>query len=204
VLGGIADFKLFGEAYDAFRKLVADLGSVVRGGVRIPADERQKYRDTLDDTMSVIDHALLLVIHRLSDLLETAESEHQNNPVAGSQFLSAGLARLNNVGEWDQIERQVRLCQNLRIMQREMQSLIGRANRHFIIQDEPALDRFVTQVLHGESELANEVTRTLARLAALAPAGYKQAREEVQRALGDLKAERKRWIALQAEALAVL
>ena len=83
---------------------------VVKKAKEFTSDERKKYREVIDNTYTMLDSAILLVLNRLGDIIMTRKRTEFVNELRG----------LYNFSEWEQIEKNVRLCKNLRYAGSEM------------------------------------------------------------------------------------
>ncbi len=91
------DFSI--DLLNALDKVVIGIKSLMN----LPENERNKYYQTMSDTHKLIDTTLVMVILRLGDVLELQPDE----------FLIE-VTRLNNFDEWYRVERELRLCSQLR------------------------------------------------------------------------------------------
>lgn len=185
-------FKPFSDLRDALGTLVKD----VSGLADIPKKEREKYLRVLDETMSLLDHALLLMISRLGDLLNMASRSDQKG-------FTLELRALDNASDWYKIERDVRLCLNLRNTCREMSSLIDNLKAHLSLREPDEIRRLFYLIFGAEVTLADLISTELKGLAQL-PTGskeeYEHAVERVRQTRDLLAEERKRLISIQTEA----
>ena len=91
------DFSI--DLLNALDKVVTGIKSLMN----LSENERNKYYQTMDDTYKLTDTTLIMIIIRLGDILELQNDE----------FLIE-VTRLNNFDEWYRVERELRLCRQLR------------------------------------------------------------------------------------------
>jgi hypothetical protein len=135
------ELKLFTDLIDALGKVAAG----VRAIASLPKAEREKIRQTLDETYRLIDTTLNMVVIRLGDILLF---DNDND------FLQEAV-RLENYGEWMQAEREFRLCRSLRVALRETQTLAGKLKGAVSVKDWDALLTQMGAILASEGEVAN-------------------------------------------------
>jgi hypothetical protein len=91
------DIQLFSDLIDTLGKVAEGIKALAN----IPKNEREKYRQVMDDTYRLIDTTLNMVIIRLGDIL-LPENE--------AIFLGE-VTKLDNYSDWMEAEREFRLCQ---------------------------------------------------------------------------------------------
>jgi len=147
------EFKMFKDMLDA----VEQLAKGVQALKDLPKKDRDRYREVIAETYSLLDSALTMVINRLGDVMH----------VDDDQAFVHEVRALDNVADWTQLERDVRLCSNLRATGREMQTLWQRLKGRITLKNQEAFDRLVFRCLEqGEGELASFINDSLERLAA--------------------------------------
>lgn len=156
------ELKLFTDLIDALGKVAGGLKALVQ----FPKTEREKMRNTLDETYRLIDTTLNMVIIRLGDIGLLDSDDH---------FLSEA-ARLDNWNDWMQAEREFRLCRSLRVALRETKTLTGGLAGKASTEDWDALVQQMEVILPTEQEVAVFIGR-----------GFQQLADEAREALGDLQ-----------------
>lgn len=146
--------KFFSDIIDAIGKV----WDSIKGIANIPKKERAKNRDQFIDTLDLMDHAILLINTRLRDILGIIKEGNLDR-------INEELYRLGDFDEWLQIERDVRLCRNLRIAKREMESTVDRFKAWISIKDIHELATRFDNIFTGETELADYITSCLDDLA---------------------------------------
>jgi hypothetical protein len=171
---------------------------VVKKAKGIPSVERKKYRAMLDDTYTMLDSALLLVLNRLGNIIMEDDQ---------SEFVSE-LQGLYNFAEWDRIEREVRLCKNLRYVDNEMVKIWEKLKLQISVRDQKVLETFMTQILEqDEAALAYIINESLKDLASLSieaeksKKGFKKAINAVIKKKESMKKVRQKLITLEIETL---
>lgn len=183
------DVKIFTDVIDALEKV----GKALVALKNIPKQKRERYITAVTDAFTLLDSAITLVINRLGDV-----AANQNDADLRSELL-----RLDSSKEWLAIERDVRLCRNLRIAHAEVDSFVLSFMAELSGRDWDNVRCLVDQVLEREGELADFIASSLSRLAGLArdPTAFKKARAEVDATASAVKAERRRLIASELEFL---
>jgi hypothetical protein len=182
------EIKVFSDMIDALEK--AGRGFVAL--VDLSASERQRYREVLGETYSLLDSAIMLVVIRLGDLLQLSDQDRIS-------FLEE-LRGLDNFKEWSRIERDVRLCSNLRAARRDMSTLGNRLRVQVAVGNSPDFRDLLDFVLESEGSLADFISNSLTKLAQLADEaqsgsrGYKRAVKAVHETRESLKMERQKLI----------
>jgi hypothetical protein len=148
------ELKLFSDLIDTLGKVVTGLKTIVN----LPRDQREKYRQTLDDTYRLIDTTLNMVIIRMGDVLL-----HSSN----KDFLRE-TAQLENYDEWMQAEREFRLCRGLRAALSETQTLYNQLAGSISTHDWKALLQQMKAILATEGEVAEFIAQRFNSLAAAA------------------------------------
>lgn len=170
------EVKLFTDLVNALGTVATKLKSIID----LPKAEREKIRQTLDETYRLIDTTLNMVIIRLGDVLLQSTDE---------RFL-AEAARLDNYHEWMQAEREFRLCRSLRVALREMETLAGRLTGAVSTKDWDALSQQMQAILATEGEVAVFISGHLQELASEARSAAQDAQRSrsVRDALAALRA----------------
>jgi len=127
---------------------------------KIPKKERAKYRDQFSDMLKLLEQVILLIHTRLRDLLGIIEE-------GDLVTLRKELFLLGDYDKWLKIERDVRLCRNLRIARREMDGIIEKFKKKISIKDVEELNNNFERILRGEQELADFITSSLKQLTSL-------------------------------------
>ncbi|KKL87593.1 hypothetical protein LCGC14_1933170 [marine sediment metagenome] len=148
--------NVFLDVVDVIGKIWGSIKRIAK----IPKEERAKYRDQFSDTLKLLEHAILLIHTRLRDLLGIIRE-------GDLVELRKELFELGDYGKWLQIERDVRICRNLRIAQREMSSIIEKFKKKISIKDVDEFNKNFERILRGEQELADYITSSLKQLTSL-------------------------------------
>lgn len=181
------ELKLFSDLIDALAKVLG----AVKGVAKLPKAERDRYRQTMDETYRLVDTTINMVVVRLGDIL-TPEMAPQ---------LIAEVTKLDNFGEWIQAEREFRLCKGLRVALRESEGLTAALKGHVSANDWDALLSQMRVLLATEGEVAAFLSTWFRNLAEFARQGTDPRLVEQQvRAVRDaLIAERQRLIQQEIE-----
>ena len=184
-----------------FSQMVDSLGKVwdvIKKVKEFPSDERKKYGAVLDNTYTILDSAILLVLNRLEDIIMVDNQ---------SEFAS-DLQGLYNFAEWDRIEREVRLCKNLRYAESEMVKIWEKLKLQLSVKNQKILETFMTQILgQDETTLAYIINESLRDLASLSieaeksKKGFEKARKAVIQKKENMKKVRQKLITLEIETL---
>jgi hypothetical protein len=187
------DIQLFSDMIDALGKVV--------GGVKVltnlPKNERDQYRQLLDDTDQLILTTLNMIILRMGDVLLNTDE---------AAFLTE-VRQLDNFEDWLKAERGFRLCQSLRVAVRETEGLIPRLAGKMSTKDWAALLDQMHRILSTEGQLADFVGREFNNLASAArraqPASPESAaiRQEVESTRDTLKRQREKLLRQEVEIL---
>ena len=171
---------------------------IVKKVKKFPSDEREKYRADLDDIYTMLDSTLLLVINRLVDISMIDDQ---------SEF-ARELQGLYNFAEWDRIEREIRLCKNLRESDNEVTKIWENLKSQISARDQKILETFMTQTLEqDEAALAYIINESLKELASLhietrkSKKGFVKAMKAVIKKKESMKEVRKKLIALEIETI---
>lgn len=183
------NITLFSDLIDA----LGNVAGAVRSIASLPAAERDKYRQVLDDTYRMIDTTLNMVIIRLGDILL------EDDPTF---VLSA--AKLDNYMEWIQAEREFRLCKSLRLAFNDTSRLLSQLKGRISEKDWNALTTEMLHVLAGEGEIGTYISFKLSSIAQLAhktadPQAIATLREQVTQFRQALLAEREQLTQQEAE-----
>lgn len=193
------DLKIFSDFYATLKQIATDIAGL-KG---LPEKERCRYRDLIDETFRLLDTALLLIITRLGHILNVADKPDE------AEFWQE-LRGLGNEQDWLKLERDVRLCSNLRAASRQMAHLEDSLKGRLVVKDPQAFGRLVWQVLEGEGSLADFIQHLMADLAALgagattAPAAFETAQSKVRTAREALLEKRHQLITQQLEVFQIL
>jgi len=174
------DIKLFTDLTDSLDKI----GGWLKSAANLPKNERDKYRDVLDDTYSIIDAGFLLVITRLSDILDPAHSDRFDFEVRN----------LGNKKEWLETEKKIRLCASLRRTRKEMDTLKGDFAGAISTSDWKKLKEDIDPLLEViEGEIARHLSDQLVWL------DQNPTRSNVEAVMESLKEDRRKLIQKQIE-----
>jgi hypothetical protein len=177
--------KVFSDAIDALEKL-ADAVIKVKN---IPKNRRKRYRQAVSQSFELLNAAMNLILLRLGDLLLIEKK---------TDFIRE-LKKLDNNKAWLELERDVRLCSNLRATHMDMDGVLSRMI-HFGQRDWDKARLLVDQLLERERSLADYISNKLQSLAHRASNAqksneqYKKTRTAVGRFRNSVRKERLRLI----------
>lgn len=137
--------------------IVKEIASGIPKLTSLPKDRRERYHTIVDETFTLLDHALLCVIQRLSDCVRI-QREH------GNAAFMIEIQSLQSVNDWEKIERDVRLCHSLRQASGEMRHLISNIGDKLSLSDMTKFWNLVNIVLEGETTMANQIAYMLSQL----------------------------------------
>ena len=161
---------MFKDMLDA----VEQLGKGIKALTDLPEKDRNRYREVIGETYSLLDSALTMVINRLGDISHIEKDQ---------EFLQS-VRELDNLAEWTQLERDVRLCSNLRTAGREMSILWNKLKGRVTLRNQDDFFRLVYHCLEqGEGKLADHINSSLEQLSA---AGAAATPEVVKELRGDV------------------
>ncbi len=178
--------KLFTDLIDALGKVATGLKTTGTP----PGTERDRYRQTLDETFRLIDTTLNMVIIRLGDILL---------PKPDAAFVQEA-AQLDNYGQWMQAEREFRLCRSLRASLHDTETLASTLSGTPGANDWDTLLQQMRSILASEGEVAEFIGRQFYLIAgATRGAGtdaskINEVRDQLAAFRGILIAERKQLI----------
>ncbi len=182
------EVKIFTDVIDALERV----GKAAVAIKNIPETQRKRISEAVEDSFTLLNSAINLVLLRLDDLLlEDSRSEFIND-----------LKRLGNNQEWRELERDVRLCRKLRELHGEISSFaIKTIPLRVGSRDWANVRVLVDEILEGEGELADFIGRKLSNLSALAEQanlsndGYKKTIASIKRVERRLRKDRQRLLA---------
>ena len=145
------DITLFSDLVEALGKVVSALNSLVG----IPEKERDKYRQTFHETYRLLDTALNMVIIYLGEI----------RLIDDPNKFKLEVSHLGNFNQWLQIERDFRLCYNLRVAYSETRSLRSKLVRSHSVNDWDALLKQMESVFYTETEVAGQISKMFSKLA---------------------------------------
>ena len=179
------EIKIFTDVIDALEKL----GNLISKIKDFPKRERDKYITAATEAFTLLDSALVIVINWLGDL---AHNENDND------FMKE-LSQLEETKGWMDIERDVRLCRNLRIAGADLKSLYWCFKNTLNGNDEKNMKDLVDQVLEQEYKLAEFISSAFSTLAGIANPSTpmencEKARSAVDTVREKAKSERQRLI----------
>ena len=136
----------------------------------------------------------------MGDLLATARSGELN-------VFKRELFRLEDYDDWLNIEREVRICSNLRVARREMSSIINKFKARISIKDVDELQTKFDEILSTERELADYIAFSLQELSELGSFNDNEV-ENVKNEIIDfknaLKAERLKLINIEKNIIEII
>ena len=178
------NLDVFSTAREAIKGLASDISKLNE----IPIKTRKKYIEVIDETMTLLDSALLLVIHRLGELLQLADDEFRKQ-----------LSQIDYEGQWMDMERSIRLCKNLRLSMTEMSNVMNSLLAEIALSRKDEVSRSLSNLLAAEAELAGIISSLLRELAIAAddaklPSDIGALREDTKQARDSFRQERDRLI----------
>jgi len=180
------DISLLSDAVSVLSEIG---GGIVRLS-SLPSERRSHYHSIVDETFTVLDHALLCVIQRLSDCMRI-HSEY------GANAFMIDVRALQSVNDWEKLERDVRLCHSLRKAGGEMRHLMSNLNDRISLSDMNKFWQLVNVVVKGETTLDNQIANMLYQLSHISDAEI--ALDEITSCLKELKNLRSVLIASQVD-----
>src|SRR4030095_123363 len=168
--------------FDGLLKFLAEIGPKV---AKLPASERQLYRDKIDETFRLLDQAISVVMNRLGTLLSISEDQK-------AKFIE-GLRQLNNVNEWVEMERDIMLCKPIREALREGEAFLGNAKAQLFFKDPDNVINQLSALTSGRMGLAfyiSDSLRGLAQMANTADLDFKKVQEAVSKKYDELRKKR--------------
>ena len=145
------EIKIFTDFIDAIGKVATGLKALAN----LPKNERDKYRQTMDEAFRLIDTTINMVIFRLGDVLF----------IENDNYFLAEISKLDYYKEWVEAERELRLCKSLRAASRETESLRSLLSGELSTNDWDALLEQMRAVLAAEHELAEFISQQFQGLA---------------------------------------
>lgn len=180
------DISMFSDAVS----IVKEIGNGIISLSSLPKNRREHYHAIVDETFTLLDHALLCVIQRLADCIRI-QKEY------GDAAFMTELRSLQSVSDWEKIERDVRLCRSLRKSSGEMRHLISNIGDKLSLSDMGKFWNLVNVVLEGETTMANQIANMLYHLSNLADPS--EALDTTGECLNSLKTLRRELIETQVE-----
>lgn len=187
------EIKLFSDLIDALGKAAGSLKVLTN----LAKNERDHYRQVLDDTNQLMTTTLTMIILRLGDILRTDDE---------AKFVQE-VRSLSNFSEWYEAERAFRLCASLRTAVRDAEDLGTRLGARISIKDWNALLQQMRCILPGETQLAgyiNESFTVMSIRAGQVQAGTQEAKNlwaNLEQVRDALKQERERLLRQEVELL---
>lgn len=188
------EIRIFKEAIDVISKIWNGFKKISN----IPPENRKFYREQFRETLTLIDSALVMMIVRLGDLLALAKDDKR-------QEFSNEIGRLDNVSEWIEIEREFRICRNLRIAKSEMRGIIDKFKINVSVSNRDLFEESFGKIFALEEELGYYIGDSLKHLSAMKdmPLGSEEdldkVVEEITKFREFLKTERDELILLEIE-----
>lgn len=188
---------LYAKIRGAIKGIAQDIASIEE----IPGKIRKEYLDVIDETMTLLCTSLEMVMTRLQDLLILGRSKDEDEQ---KKFISE-LRNLDYWDDWVRVEREFRLCRNLRWRAREMKGLMDRFGLRIALRDREAFKDSVDKIFMSETELAGFISNSLFDIANLADSTeeseekYQEVIEEVVKTRDAFRNERNRLIEDQIE-----
>jgi hypothetical protein len=133
---------------------------------------------------------------RLGDLLHIQDDWELSDDQKLRRFVQE-LANLDNTEQWLAMEREVALCRSLRVISGELSDAFQRLVNRVSLDDQNAIYTLIDDILERERMLAEHISASLQRLAAMAhdaqssPQARAAAWRAVSRQRQQLSAERR-------------
>jgi hypothetical protein len=179
------ELKLFADLIDALDKIARGL----KAAANFPKDQRDRYRQTMDETYRLIDTALNMVIIRLGDIMLCSDKEFVEE-----------VGKLDNYSDWMRAEREFRLCKSLRAALSETEKLRQELIGKIITKDWDALCNEMRNALTTEQELALFIAGHFNKLVnSINPQKPHITREQVKRFREELVQKRRELIERETE-----
>src|SRR4051794_40084452 len=131
-----------------FKDLLETTAKAIRALAGIPAAQRTKYRDVLDETFTLLDATLNMVTIRLGNIVL--------EPLDDQMVHEAGA--LANWQEWENAERQLGLCHALRTAVSEAGRVQSNLVASISIAEWEDLKGQMNGILNSEGALAQYIT----------------------------------------------
>jgi hypothetical protein len=142
--------SLFSDSIDALGKL----WGAVKGAAALPKAERERYRLSFDQTFATLDAALAAVITTLGALERVDDPGQLANELRGVAYSQT----------WLDLERRMRLCDQLRVLGRELEPLWAQFSAQLAVQNPAGFRQFMADMQVGEVALADYIARALDQL----------------------------------------
>jgi len=192
--------------YKTIRDTVKIIAQDIATLENIPKNIRKGHIEVIDETMTLLCTTLEMVMTRLQDLLILARSPEDTDR---ANFITE-LQNLDYWPEWERVERDFRLCSNLRLRAREMEGIFGNIGARIGLRDFDSFKDAISRIIWTEAELAGfigESLREVAELGAHADQSdetFENAKEEVKKARDAFRNERMKLIETQIEIMRLI
>lgn len=133
------DIKLFSDLIDVLGKVT----SALKAAASLPKAVRDQYRQVIGQNYQLLDSTLSMIVIRLGDILAP-----ENEP----EFLHE-VAKLDNNPEWMRVEREFRLCLNLRAALSETKRFSGQLKGLVSVGEIDALIQMMEGTTSNEFEV---------------------------------------------------
>jgi len=201
-MGVMDSINLYKKIREAVKIIAQDIASLEN----IPRNIRKEYIDVIDETMTLLCTTLEMVMTRLQDLLILARS-----PADGDRatFITE-LLNLDYWAEWERVERDFRLCSNLRLRAREMEGLFDNIGSRIGLRDFNSFKEAISRIIWTEAELAGFIVESLREIADLGAFAnqseekFENAKEEVKKTRDAFRNERLKLIETQIEIMRLI
>jgi hypothetical protein len=180
--------KLFSDLFDALEKAF----KAIRAIANLPKETRDELRITFNETFTLLDTSLNMVIIRLGEILRITDE-----PV-----FMIEVSQLNNDAGWTTAERQFRLCKSLRHTVNETVRLRNRILNYISVKDWDEMQYQMELILWSEDKLGNYVAerfQALSGMVAQQGGTTQQVRDSLKLFQDSLNTERRRLIAMEID-----
>lgn len=180
--------KLFTDLFDAIEKSLNALKKITN----LPKETRDELRTTFNDTFTLLDTSLNMVIIRLGEILRITND---------SEF-TVELGQLNNDAGWTKAEREFRLCKSLRHAVNETQRLKSKILNQVSVQDWQEMQNQMELILWSEDRLGNYIADKFQNFSSIVidkTNSIQKVKGELKQLQDSLSLERRRLIQMEVD-----
>lgn len=180
-------FPLISQVLDALERMGVHLARLAR----LPKKRRAEVRTILNDTYKLLDAALIMVIGAVTRVIDRGNRNRRDE-------FEALLDNLPWEKDWLERTRDFSMSGSIRDLHSEMQRVPRRLFDKRALEDWQTLEALVSQLMHDEIGLAEEITRRLVAVSKLAVEA-KRSEEGFARAMTDLREARSAFDAVREQ-----
>ena len=201
-MGVLESINVYKTIRDTIKNIAQDISAIEN----IPEDVRKEHIDVIDETITLLCTTLEMVMTRLQDLLILARSPD----VADRSTFVTELQNLDYWPEWERVERDFRLCSNLRLRARELEGLFDNIGARLSLRDYDTFKDAISRIIWTEAELAGFIGESLREVAELgahadqSDVKFDYAKEEVKKTRDAFRNERLKLIETQIEIMKLI